>query len=66
MGRVLGPHGLLSKPKKDLIIIDSSTSEPLSTASLREQAAAAEHHRPYLRRLGKVLAGVPVGALPVS
>lgn len=38
---VLGPHGLLSKPKKDLIIIDSSTSEPLSTASLREQAAAA-------------------------
>ena len=38
---VLGPQGLLSKPKKDLIIIDSSTSEPLSTASLREQAAAA-------------------------
>ncbi len=38
---VLGPQGLLVKPKKNLIIIDSSTSEPLSTASLREQAAAA-------------------------
>ncbi len=38
---VLGPQGLLVKPKKNLIIIDSSTSEPLSTASLREQAVAA-------------------------
>ena len=38
---VIGPNGLLSAAQRGLVIVDSSTSEPDSTARLREQCAAA-------------------------
>jgi 3-hydroxyisobutyrate dehydrogenase-like beta-hydroxyacid dehydrogenase len=37
---VTGPNGLLEKPAKGLIVIDTSTSEPDSSAKLREACAA--------------------------
>jgi 3-hydroxyisobutyrate dehydrogenase-like beta-hydroxyacid dehydrogenase len=38
---VSGEHGLLSAAKRGLVIVDCSTSEPGSTALLRERSAAA-------------------------
>jgi 3-hydroxyisobutyrate dehydrogenase-like beta-hydroxyacid dehydrogenase len=38
---VTGPQGLLSAARRGLVVVDCSTSEPDSTARLREQAAAA-------------------------
>ena len=37
---VAGPRGLLARPREGLVIVDSSTSEPASTAALRARCAA--------------------------
>lgn len=51
-----GPDGVLAGARPGLIVVDCSTSEPASTAVLRERAAAA----------GVVLVDAPLGRSPVQ
>jgi 3-hydroxyisobutyrate dehydrogenase-like beta-hydroxyacid dehydrogenase len=51
-----GPDGVLAGARPGLIVVDCSTSEPASTAVLRERAAAA----------GVVLIDAPLGRSPVQ
>ncbi len=51
-----GPEGVLAGAQPGLIVVDCSTSEPASTAVLRERAAAA----------GVVLVDAPLGRSPVQ
>ena len=53
---VAGTHGLLSAGRRGLVIVDCSTSEPDSTARLREQAAAA----------GAVFVDAPLTRTPIE
>ena len=53
---VAGPHGLLSHAKAGLIVVDCSTSEPASTAHLRELAHAK----------GVTLVDAPLARSPVE
>lgn len=41
-GLFAGDNGLLARPKPGLVVIDCSTSEPASTAALRERCAAQQ------------------------
>ena len=41
-GLFVGDGGLLARPKPGLVVIDCSTSEPASTAALRERCAAQQ------------------------
>lgn len=51
-----GPDGVLAGARPGLIVVDCSTSEPASTAGLRERAASA----------GVVLVDAPLGRSPVQ
>lgn len=51
-----GPDGVLAGAQPGLIVVDCSTSEPASTAGLRERAASA----------GVVLVDAPLGRSPVQ
>lgn len=51
-----GPDGVLAGARPGLIVVDCSTSEPASTAALRERAASA----------GVVLVDAPLGRSPVQ
>lgn len=51
-----GPDGVLAGARPGLIVVDCSTSEPASTAVLRERAASA----------GVVLVDAPLGRSPVQ
>lgn len=51
-----GPDGVLAGARPGLIVVDCSTSEPASTAVLRERAAA----------VGVVLVDAPLGRSPVQ
>jgi 3-hydroxyisobutyrate dehydrogenase-like beta-hydroxyacid dehydrogenase len=51
-----GPDGVLAAARPGLVVVDCSTSEPASTAGLRERAAA----------VGVVLVDAPLGRSPVQ
>ncbi|WP_088286838.1 NAD(P)-dependent oxidoreductase [Ideonella sp. A 288] len=53
---VAGPHGLLSAAREGLVIVDCSTSEPDSTARLRERCASG----------GITLVDAPLSRTPVE
>ena len=53
---VTGPGGLLEGARKGLMVVDCSTSEPDSTAQLRERCAAA----------GAILVDAPLSRTPVE